>query len=68
VSGVGRKACLSACDSGQAPPPGRDADDEDEHGRGLVIVSALSADRGWSRGDVTGKYVWSVIHDGTPRG
>lgn len=43
-------------------PVWRDADPDADHGRGLIIVSALSKDCGWYRpAALPGKIVWSVI-------
>lgn len=62
VSGVGAEVCLSVYDSDPTPPPSVwIAADEDEHGRGLTIVGELSDIWGWSRGDITGKYIWAVL-------
>jgi anti-sigma regulatory factor (Ser/Thr protein kinase) len=65
VSGVGWEVCLSVYDSDPTPPPpGWTAAEEDEHGRGLTILGALSDDWGWTPGDLAGKYVWSLMRPG----
>ncbi len=47
-------------DRAHAQPQRRRPDDDDEHGRGLTIVAALSS--GWgSRPTPTGKVVWGVV-------
>ncbi|MEU5595120.1 ATP-binding protein [Streptomyces sp. NPDC020298] len=48
--------CLVSDGSSQPPRP-READPEDETGRGLALVDALSARWGWTSGPV-GKSVW----------
>jgi anti-sigma regulatory factor (Ser/Thr protein kinase) len=68
VSGAGWEVCLSVYDSDPTPPPrGWTAADEDEHGRGLTILGALSDDWGWTPGDLAGKYVWSLLRPGAAR-
>ena len=43
-------------------PVRRDADPDADHGRGLVIVDALSKDFGWYRpAAANGKVVWSLV-------
>jgi anti-sigma regulatory factor (Ser/Thr protein kinase) len=49
-------------DSNRHPPARTDADGDDESGRGLVIVEAISAKWGWHpTGDQGGKTVWALI-------
>jgi anti-sigma regulatory factor (Ser/Thr protein kinase) len=62
VSGVGPEICVSVYDSDPTPPPpGWTAGTEDEHGRGLAIIDAISDDWGWTRGDIAGKHVWALL-------
>jgi anti-sigma regulatory factor (Ser/Thr protein kinase) len=59
-------------DSSPRPPVRTDAGDEAEHGRGLMLVDALSEQWGWySREDSDGKVVWAITRlcvQGKPRG
>jgi anti-sigma regulatory factor (Ser/Thr protein kinase) len=59
--------CIRVWDPDPTPPP-RDQPlpgDDDENGRGLLIVNAFSKRWGWHPGGNGGKYVWSVL-DATP--
>jgi len=48
-------------DASPRPPVLTDASEEAEHGRGLMLVEAVSEQRGWySRGDDDGKFVWAI--------
>jgi anti-sigma regulatory factor (Ser/Thr protein kinase) len=49
-------------DSNRHPPARTDPDDDNESGRGLLIVEAVSAKWGWHpRGDHGEKTVWALI-------
>ena len=49
-------------DSNRYPPARTDPGDDDESGRGLLIVEAISAKWGWHpRGDHGEKTVWALI-------
>jgi anti-sigma regulatory factor (Ser/Thr protein kinase) len=43
------------------PEPAGGAGEEDERGRGLLIVEAISAKWGWDAKDDSGKAVWALI-------
>ena len=48
-------------DASPRPPVLTDASDEAEHGRGLMLVDAVSEQWGWySREDSDGKFVWAI--------
>jgi anti-sigma regulatory factor (Ser/Thr protein kinase) len=48
-------------DASPRPPVLADASDEAEHGRGLMLVDAVSEQWGWySREDSDGKFVWAI--------
>ena len=48
-------------DASPRPPVLTDARDEGEHGRGLMLVDAVSEQWGWySREDSDGKFVWAI--------
>jgi anti-sigma regulatory factor (Ser/Thr protein kinase) len=48
-------------DASPQPPALMDAADEAEHGRGLMLVEAVSEQWGWySREDGDGKFVWAI--------
>ena len=48
-------------DASPRPPVLTDAGDEAEHGRGLMLVDAVSEQWGWySREDSDGKFVWAI--------
>jgi anti-sigma regulatory factor (Ser/Thr protein kinase) len=58
----GSELCIRAWDPDPTPPP-RDQplpDEYAEHGRGLFIISALSARWGWYPAG-GGKYVWAAL-------
>jgi anti-sigma regulatory factor (Ser/Thr protein kinase) len=49
-------------DASPRPPVLADAGDEAEHGRGLMLVEAVSEQWGWSaRADGGGKFVWAIV-------
>jgi len=49
-------------DASPRPPVLTDASDEAEHGRGLMLVDAVSEQWGWySREDGDGKFVWAIL-------
>ena len=55
--------CIRVWDPDPTPPP-RDQprpDDDAEHGRGLLIVNALSSRWGWHHAPNGGKYVWATL-------
>ena len=48
-------------DASPQPPVLMDVTDEAEHGRGLMLVEAVSEQWGWySREDGDGKFVWAI--------
>ena len=49
---------IEVWDTSQAPPRKRPASDEDENGRGLLLVQALSKEWGSAVLDTGGKIVW----------
>ena len=58
-----QELCIRVWDPDPTPPP-RDRPspgDDAEHGRGLVIVAALSQRWGWHHGPTGGKYVWATL-------
>jgi CheY-like chemotaxis protein/anti-sigma regulatory factor (Ser/Thr protein kinase) len=63
VSFVRRVLRLEVVDSGGGTPDPRVATDEDEHGRGLLLVSALSAAWGVESVDNGRKLVWAELID-----
>jgi len=51
-------------DASPRPPVLTDASDEAEHGRGLMLIDAVSEQWGWySREDSDGKFVWAILRD-----
>ena len=49
-------------DASPQPPVLMDVTDEAEHGRGLMLVEAVSEQWGWySREDGDGKFVWAIV-------
>lgn len=49
-------------DTNRYPPTRTSADDQDESGRGLLIVDAISAKWGWrTKEDPSGKIVWALM-------
>lgn len=49
-------------DASPQPPARIDASGEAEHGRGLMLVEAISEQWGWyTRDDSGGKFVWTII-------
>lgn len=56
------KVRLEVWDRADDKPQAKDAGDDDEGGRGLLLVEALSADWGWyARGELPGKVVWADL-------
>ena len=56
-------------DASPQPPVLTDARDEAEHGRGLMLVDAVSEQWGWySREDSNGKFVWAITRLCIPGG
>ena len=56
-------------DASPRPPVLTDASDEAEHGRGLMLVDAVSEQWGWySREDSDGKFVWAITRLCIPGG
>ena len=56
-------------DASPRPPVLTDAGDEAEHGRGLMLVDAVSEQWGWySREDSDGKFVWAITRLCIPGG
>ena len=56
-------------DASPRPPVLADAGDEAEHGRGLMLVDAVSEQWGWySRQDSDGKFVWAITRLCIPGG
>ena len=56
-------------DASPRPPVLTDASDEAEHGRGLMLVDAVSEQWGWySREDGDGKFVWAITRLCIPGG
>ena len=51
---------LAVHDSSPRPPVARDATDEDESGRGMLIIEALSVRWGWEP-QPGGKAVWAEV-------
>jgi hypothetical protein len=48
-------------DASPQPPALTGVTDEAEHGRGLILVEAVSEQWGWySREDCDGKFVWAI--------
>jgi anti-sigma regulatory factor (Ser/Thr protein kinase) len=53
---------IQVWDSSSHPPTRTDADGDDESGRGLLIVEAISTKWGWHpKEDQGGKMVWALI-------
>jgi anti-sigma regulatory factor (Ser/Thr protein kinase) len=56
-------------DANPRPPVLTDASDEAEHGRGLILVDAVSEQWGWyPREDSDGKFVWAITRLHVPGG
>lgn len=56
------EALIAVWDSSTRPPVRVQAGGEAEHGRGLVLVEALSHRWGWCPGDGRiGKFVWAIV-------
>jgi anti-sigma regulatory factor (Ser/Thr protein kinase) len=56
-------------DASPRPPVLTDASDEAEHGRGLMLVDAVSEQWGWyPREDSDGKFVWAITRLHVPGG
>jgi anti-sigma regulatory factor (Ser/Thr protein kinase) len=54
-------------DTNHHPPTPTGADDDDESGRGLHIVDAISVKCGWcTKEDLSGKIVWALIESNEP--
>lgn len=54
-------------DTNHHPPAPTDVDDDDESGRGLHIVDAISTKCGWhTKEDLSGKIVWALIENNEP--
>lgn len=60
----GRQVAVLVADGGPAIPALRDPAPGDEHGRGLLLVDALSKSWGWYP-TPAGKVVWSVLDAAT---
>ena len=57
---------IEVWDTSEAPPRRRAASDEDENGRGLLLVQALSKEWGSDVLDTGGKIVWCECLIGEP--
>jgi anti-sigma regulatory factor (Ser/Thr protein kinase) len=58
VSGV---IAISVWDPSDKEPEERQADEDDENGRGIPVIRSLSKDWGWNLDPHGGKIVWAVI-------
>jgi len=54
-------ALLEVADGTGGQPADRQPDDEDEDGRGLLIVRALAKDCGWRTNDLGGTTIWATM-------
>jgi len=62
LSSDGSRLLIQVRDGNRFPPVRTDADEEDESGRGLLIVDALSTKWGWHRKEGHDwKMVWALI-------
>jgi anti-sigma regulatory factor (Ser/Thr protein kinase) len=52
---------LEVSDDAAGYPAEREPEDEDENGRGLLIVRALAKDYGWRPNDRGGTIVWATM-------
>jgi anti-sigma regulatory factor (Ser/Thr protein kinase) len=61
---------MRALDPDPSPPPGNQdlPDASDEHGRGLIIVRAISHEWGWTPAPNGGKYVFATLCTGHAAG
>jgi anti-sigma regulatory factor (Ser/Thr protein kinase) len=58
----GTRLLIQVQDTNPCPPAPTGRDDDDESGRGLVIVDAISTKWGWdAKEDHSGKIVWALI-------
>ena len=56
-------------DASPRPPVLTDASDEAEHGRGLMLIDAVSEQWGWYSGEgIDGKFVWAITRLCIPGG
>jgi len=58
---TGTSLVIEAWDHSPLDPEPRDADADDECGRGLTVVAALSTRWGWERTDYQRKVVWAEL-------
>ncbi|MEU3187921.1 ATP-binding protein [Streptomyces sp. NPDC006923] len=61
-------ALLEVADGTDGQPADRRPEDEDEDGRGLLIVRALAKDCGWRTNDRGGTTVWATMPLTSPQG
>ncbi|MEU8270398.1 ATP-binding protein [Sphaerisporangium sp. NPDC049002] len=61
---VDSRAVIEVWDASPSPPHIKDADPDDEGGRGLFLVEALTTRWGFRRPETGGKVVWAEIKPG----
>ncbi|MFJ6695578.1 ATP-binding protein [Streptomyces sp. NPDC091272] len=57
----GPHCLVEVSDAGRTPPRPVEADEDDEGGRGLLLVAALSKETGYHDRDPIGKTVWARL-------
>lgn len=65
ISRAGQKLSVEVHDTSQTVPEQRDAEDDDESGRGLFLIAAVTDDHGYAP-TPTGKFGWFEIKSEWP--